>query len=455
MKVHGSRRVRRAVVSGDGKNLVSHAGTALLAELADRSGLTAAMSTAMEECGIAWRKHDPGVVLTHLAVAMADGADCLADFAMLGEQTELLGDVASVPTAWRCMQATTAHELRAIPVAMAKAREVIWAKHPPKDVVIDIDSTLVTAHSEKEDAAPTYKRGFGFHPIGAWCDTTDEPLAAILRPGNAGSNDTDDHLVVFDQAIAALPPAWRLGHEEDDDHSLVVHKVLVRADSAGAIHDFVDAVARANCEYSIGFPVNGLVRDALLLVQEEDWVPAREQDGTVRKGAQVVELTGLCDLSAWGDDVRLFCRRENPHPGAQLTLFDTQEGFRHTCFITNTKGRSAAWLERRHRGHARVEDRVRNWKDCGLKNLPFDGFARNQAWMTVSLVAGALLAWSKLTCFTGELKKAEPKTLRNRVLHVAGLVARRGRQLHLRLDESWPWTRELVRAFARLRAAFP
>ena len=455
--MHRSRSVRRVEVTTDGRNLVSHAGTAMLAELADRTGLTHRLSEAMAGCGISWHTHDPGVVLTHLAVAIADGADCLSDIDALRKKSELFGEVASVTTAWRAVKATTAPELRAIAKAVAKTREVVWAEAPPGDITIDCDATLLDVHSEKQDAAPTYKRGYGFHPLGAWCDTTGEPLALMLRPGNAGSNDADDHLELLDQAIGALPPEYHLGHEPGDDPGLVRHHILVRADSAGATHGFVSGLTEANIEYSIGHPVDQGVREALLSFQEEDWVEAIEADGTVRDGAQVAELTDLMDLSAWGEDARLICRREHPHPGAQLSLFDTSEGFRHTCFITNASALNfdAAVLELRQRGHARVEDRVRCWKDCGLQNLPFASFTQNLTWVATSLVAGALIAWAQMICLDGELKKAEPKTIRYRILHVAAVLVRRGRRLILRLDETWPWAGALRRAFLRLRTAFP
>jgi hypothetical protein len=475
LKVHRSRSVRRVKVRADGKNLVSHAGAGLLAELADRTGLTKAMSVAMADCGINWHTHDPGVVLTHLAVAIADGADCLADLAGLREQDELFGPVASVPTAWRAVQAATSVELRSIPAAVAAARAEVWAAAPPGDaLIIDFDATLVTAHSDKQDAAATYKRGYGFHPLGAWCDNTSEPLAAMLRPGNAGSNDADDHCNLLDAALAALPVTYQRGHDVGDHATEVVHPILVRADSAGATHDFVDALVEANCDFSIGYQIDTRVRDALMLVQEETWRPAIEHDGRRRDGAWVVELTDLIDLSGWPDGTRLICRRERPHPGAQLTLFDTAEGFRHTCFITNTvlhdtdnditddlagvggvAGDDAARLELRHRGHARVEDRVRSWKDCGLGNLPFEDYVRNQTWVAVSLIAGTLLAWCQMVCLDGDLTVAEPKTMRYRILHIAALLVRRGRQLILRLDETWPWSADLNHAFTRLRATFP
>jgi hypothetical protein len=456
LQVHRSRSVRRVKVTSDGENLVSHAGTALLAELADRTGLTRAMSVAMDDCGISWHTHDPGVVLTHLAVAIADGADCLADLAALREQAELFGPVASVPTAWRAVQATTSVELREIPKAVATARAKVWAAAPPgESITIDFDATLVTAHSDKQDAAPTYKRGFGFHPLGAWCDTTGEPLAAMLRPGNAGANDADDHLELLDLALGALPEDYRSGHDLGDSPDDVVHPILIRADSAGATHGFVRGIIEANCDFSIGYPIDGRVRDALVLVQEEDWEQAVELDGDIRLGAWVTELTPLVDTSAWSEDTRLICRRERPHPGAQLTLFDTSEGFRHTCFITNTAGEDIAALELRHRGHARVEDRVKTWKDCGLANLPFEGVVRNETWVALTLIAGALLAWTQMLCFDGALAKAEPKTLRYRFLHVAALLVRRGHGLILRLDETWPWADALADAFTRLRGAIP
>jgi hypothetical protein len=444
LKVQRSRAVAKVTVTTDGKNLVSHAGAALLAELADRVGLTVALSEAMADCGIAWRHHDPGVVLTHLAVAMADGADCLADFAAVREQAELFGPVASVPTAWRVLHHTAVSELRAIPEALAAARGRVWAAAPPAGpVVLDIDSTLVEAHSPKEDAAPTYTRGFGFSPMAVFCDNTAEPLAAMLRPGNASPYDSDDHLELFDRALRALPPEQRRG------------PIVVRADSAAASKAFVDELSFADVEYSIGFQMGPTAKNALLLAQEEDWVPALEADGSARHGAEVIELSELAELWRWPPDVRLIARRERPLPGAQLSLFDTVAGWRHTCFITNSDDADIAALELRHRGHARVEDRIRAWKDCGLANLPFEGFCANEAWLAVSLVALNLVAWSQLLCFEGSSAVAELKTVRHRLLHVAAVLARRGRRLFVRLDQTWPWSDELVAAFGALRGAFP
>lgn len=453
MKVHRSQSVRPVRVTTDGEGLVSHAGTALLAEMADRSGLTEAMSVAMGDCGISWHTHDPGVVLTHMAVAIADGADCLSHLGVLRNQGELFGPVASQATAWRAVQAVASPELRSIPVARAVARARVWAAGgAPDTVTLDFDATLVDAHSDKQDAAANYKKGFGFHPLGVWCDETNEALAAMLRPGNAGANTAADHIAMLDAALAQLPAQWQAGHECGDDTTAVVHPILARADSAGATHDFVDALLQRNIGYSIGFDVDGRVRSALMLAQEEDWVAAIETDGTKRPGAWVIELSELADLGTWPPNARLICRRERPHPGAQLSLFDIGEGFRHTCFITDSPG-EVATLELRQRGHARVEDRIRGAKACGLRNFPFEDFVRNQAWLVMVLIAQDLLAWTASVCLTGTLAKAEPATLRYRILHVAARLARRGRDLHLRIDENWPWRDQLDAAFGRLRAA--
>jgi hypothetical protein len=440
-------------VTTDGEGVTSHAGTVLLAEMADRSGLTRALSVAMGDCGISWHTHDPGVVLTHLAVAIADGADCLSKLAVLRNQEELFGPVASHPTAWRAVEAVAAVELAAIDTARATARERIWAAGgAPASVTLDFDATLVDAHSEKQCAKPTYKRGFGFHPLGVWCEETTEFLAGMLRSGNAGANNAADHVKMLDAALAQLPAEWRAGHAPGDHRDAVLHPILARADSAGATHGFVDALVARNIGFSIGFDIDGRVRDALMLVQEEDWERAVEADGRVRRGAWVTELTDLVDLGTWPAGVRLICRRERPHPGAQLSLFDTSEGFRHTCFLTGSAGEPPP-LELRQRRHARVEDRIRCAKACGLRNFPFEDFVRNEAWLAMVTVAQDLLAWTAMLCLDGALARAEPATLRYQLLHVAARLARRGRDLHLRIDETWPWRDQLDAAFGRLRTA--
>ena len=157
------------------------------------------------------------------------------------------------------------------------------------------------------------------------------------------------------------------------------------------------------------------------------------------------------DLSAWPQGSRLICRRERPHPGAQFTIFD-EHGYRYTCFLTDQEGQDLAELELCHRGRARVEDSIRAGKDTGMRNLPHHAFEHNQTWLEISLIAQDLLCWTKLICLDGELAKAEPKRLRQRLLHVAAKLVRHGRRTQLKLDRDWPWSQALAAAFTRLRA---
>jgi hypothetical protein len=448
--MNASRAANRVEVTLGGKGVTSRAGLVVVAELADRLGLTKAMSAAMSPIVKRRRRRDPGVALAHVALLLADGGDCLSDLAVLRDEPDLFGVVASDSTALRALESGWATE--AIIDARRVAREAAWsAGAAPETTTLDIDATLLDAHSDKEDAAATYKGGYGFHPLICFLDETTEALAGELRSGNAGANSAQDHREVLDAAISQLPGAWRAGHERGDDSDAVMHRILVRADSAGATHDFVDELIERNCEFSIGFQIDQKVRDALLLAQEEDWVPAIERDGTIRDGAFVTEVTEYLDLSRWGDDIRCFSRRERPHPGAQLSFFDIQEGMRHQCFITNSKG-DAAQLELRHRGHARVEDRIRDAKAMGMRNLPFRDVVPNNAWFQLVLCAMDLIAWTKALCLEGELAIAEPKRLRYALLHCAGRIVHSARRVTVRVQEGWPWQDQLVAAFTSVRA---
>ena len=298
---------------------------------------------------------------------------------------------------------------------------------------------LLTAHAEKERAAGNYKHGYGFHPLGCWLDETGEALAAILRPGNAGSNTAEDHFTVLGLALEQLPA-------EDLDR-----EILVRTDIGGCTHAFTADCRDAQIRFSVGYELSETVRAAILEVPETAWQQAINGDGEARDGAWVAELTDRLNLTAWPEGSRLIVRRERPHPGAQFTIFD-EHGYRHTCFLTDQDGQDIAALELRHRGRARVEDSIRAGKDTGMRNLPHHAFEHNQAWLEISLIAQDLLTWTKLICLDGELAIAEPKRLRHRLLHTAGRVVRHGRRTRLRLQADWPWAPALVAAFARLRA---
>ena len=429
----------RLKVSADGTHVVGHAGARLLSDLADATGLTHGLSVAMAPTKRRVRGHDRGQVVADLAVMIAGGGDAIPDLAVLRNQPDLFGEVASTPTAWRTLEAIDAAALERIAVARAAARAAVWASGAdPGFYVIDFDGTLITAHSEKEGAAPTYKRGFGHHPLLAFLDATGEALAGILRPGNAASNTTADHVDLLAMALAQLPV----------DPGAV--EVVARADSAALTHGFVDACRAAHVRFSIGFDLTAPIRAACLAVPARRWRPAVTADGRdEREGAEVAEITDLVDLGRWPDGTRAIARREEPHPGAQLTFTDL-DGHRFQVFITDQTDPDIAYLEALQRGRGRAENLICNAKDTGLTNLPSADMAINAAWLTTALIAHDLLAWCRLVALTGDLARAEPKRLRYCLLHAAGVVVRTGRRSRLRLAAGWPWADELVTAFTRV-----
>jgi hypothetical protein len=432
-------------VVADGEGLVSHAGAALLAEAADGLGLTAALSRALTGMRERRGRHDPGRVVRDLAVMLADGGDCLADLRAVRDQQVLFGPVASDATAFRVIDAIASDPalLDRLRAARAAARENAWnAGGAPERIVIDIDATLITAHSEKEGAAGTFKRGFGFHPLLAYLDGSREALAGVLRPGNAGANTAADHIEVVDLALEQLPRAV-----------VETAEVVVRTDSAAATHEFTDELRAARVRFLMGYDLTAGVRDAILGLPESAWRPAIRQDGQVREGAWVAELSDHLDLATWPQGTRVIVRRERPHPGAQLSFTD-HDGHRFLATLTDLPG-DAVELERTHRARASAEDRVRTAKQTGLENLPFREFEHNAVWLELSLIAQDLIAWTQRLALDGELAICEPKTLRYRLLHTAARLAFHARRATLRLQRSWPWGDALAAAFARLLALPP
>ena len=442
MKVtHDGRQVTVEVTS-DGDGLVSHAGSALLARVADKTGLTRALSMALSEPGLRAGSHDRGRVIRDLAVMLADGGDCLADLGAVGDQAALFGAVASTSTAFRMIDriAATPGLLDALRGAHARARERVWdLTGTPGRLTIDLDATLLTAHSDKEGAAGTRKGGYGFHPMLAYADETGEALAGELRPGNAGANTAADQIAVAEQALAQVPAACI----EDIE-------LLLRVDSAGACHELLDWCREARIAFSVGYDLTETVRTAILEIPDEDWVCSLDQDGAERPNGQVCEITDSLDLAGWPAGSRVLVRRERAHPGAQLSFTD-HDGHRFQTILTDQPGELAA-IERDHRGRARVEDHIRNDKDTGLENLPFRDFEHNRVWLEIVRLAHDLIAWTQRLLLSGELAKAEPKRLRYRLLHVAARLAFHARGARLHLQATWPWAGELAAAFAKLKA---
>jgi Transposase DDE domain group 1 len=433
-------------VAPDGEGLVSHAGAALLAEAADRVGLTGELSAALEGVRERRGRHDPGGVIRDLAVMLADGGDCLSDLRAVRDQQPLFGSVASDSTAFRLIDriAEEPELLDAVRAARARARERAWELGVrPERIVIDIDATLITAHTEKEGAAVNFKSGFGFHPLFAYLDESREALAGILRPGGAPAHSAQAQFDVLNQALGQLPV---------EVVSDLDTEIVMRIDAAGAATSLCQAAQDAGINFLVGFDLFTGVREAILSLPEDAWLPAIRQDGEQRDGAQVAEITDVerLDLTPWPEGSRVIVRRERPHPGAQLSFTDHEE-HRFQATLTDLKG-DAVEIECLHRGRAHAEDRIRAAKQTGIENLPFREFALNAVWLELSLIAQDLIAWTQSLCLEGELAICEPKALRYRLLHTAGRLAFHARRAALHLQASWPWAQQLAAAFARLRA---
>ena len=313
-------------------------------------------------------------------------------------------------------------------------------------IVVRLDATIVIAHSEgKQGSAATFKRTWGHHPLTAWCDNTGENLAVKLRDGDAGSNTAADHIEVLTAALTQIPSA----HRRD---------LLITCDGAGATKDLVNHITKLNAapgrrvHYSVGFDLDARARTAIAQLGDDTWDHVLNRKGEPRDldQAGVADLTGLLRQSAGGDrlknwpkDLRVIVRRERPHPGAQLCLMEEADGWRYQLLATNTQVGQLAFLEARHRVHARVEDNIRTGKNTGLGHLPSTQARINHAWCVAAGIAADLLAWLRLLCLDAGLARAEPKTLRYRILNTAARLVRGQRKKKIRIPESWPWANEL------------
>ena len=443
---------RRVQVRCGSESLISSSGASLLVEAARATGLARGLSQQLAPWRAARAVHDPGKVVLDLATAIALGGDCLSDLSVVRAQSDLFGRAASDPTVCRLVEALATDAdaaVAGIRAARAAARARAWRHRRPlgedAPVIIDLDATLVTAHSEKEGATSTFKYGFGHHPLLAFVDHgehgTGEPLAGLLREGRAGANDAADQITVLDAALAQLPEQER-------------PRVLVRGDTGAGVKAFLAHVHQLGLGYSVGMYASVPIQQALKCLPRQGWRAAVDVDGQPRDGAQVAELTRWLpdSFTGWPPGMRVLARRERPHPGAQLRLTD-EAGWRITLFATNTEGGRIADLELRHRLRARAEDRIRALKDTGLTNLPLHAFAKNVIWLELVQLAAELLTWTQTLAFDDHIARLwEPKRLRLRLLHVAGRIISSGRRHLLRLPRGWPWAGLITSGHQRLRA---
>jgi len=461
-------------VTGDGEGLVGHAGAVLLRKLADRAGLTAALGPALARRG-KLPLVDRGVALVSMAVAIVLGATSMSDITLLAHHEPVLGAEPSDTTVRRTLELADPRTLDKVARVRARVRAHVWkliaatpagfpwlriaGKLLAGWLVIDMDATLITARSDKECAAPTFKKGYGFHPLGAWLANTTESLAMLLRPGNAGSNTFAGHAAVLTAAIRQIPARMR-------------SRLLVRVDGAGASHELIShllslASRRRAVLFTCGWMITGADEAAIRLLPAAAGQPAVEQDGTVQDDKHVAEITHLLSRAAgWPGGLRWIVRRTKPSRRQirNLTAYERATGWRYSVIVTNVPAAGgipgvagshhAQFIDVLHREHAVVEDRVRTAKAMGLRNLPSKAWTVNCGWVLAANIAADLSAWCRLLGLhdCDDLKDAEPETLRYRFLSLPARLVRHARARVLKISRTWPWKDAFLACWQRLCA---
>ena len=454
MKCNSVREVR---VEGGGGGLVAHVGLHALGLFADRLGLGASLSCCVRWAGERAPVHDRGKVLTQAMLMLAGGGEACTDIEYLRAEGGLFGDVPSAPTLYRTLRSLDPAAVGDLWAAQAAVRERVWARRASGDaaapVVLDIDATLVEVHSEhKEGAAAHFKGGYGFHPLLCFSDDGDA-LGAVLRPGNAAANNIDDHVDLFDAAIGRLPVAVAAGHRAGDDADLVRCPVVLRTDSAGCSTKIAAACRDRNVGFSLVARRNDAIDSAIAKapVTDKRWQPAIKQNGDVRPGAAVADLTEYIDTADWPEGTRLIVRREPRHPGAQRSLFRS-DNWRYWGHWTD-RGGSAVDCDAHMRAHAVVEDHIAALKTAGLLRLPFADFDANAAWVALVCWARSLVVWfQQLACATTAFAGAAAKRLRWALWHTPGRLTRSGRRTTIRLPTNHPTTPHLTRIYDHIAA---
>jgi hypothetical protein len=465
---------RNLSVAADADGLIGHAGAVLLRKLADQCGLTPALGAALGRKG-KFPLIDRGMALVSMAVAIALGARTMSDIAVLTHQEPVFGTAPSDTTVRRTLELADPVTLDKIARARAAVRARVWqlvcarpagfpwlaiaGKLLAGWLVIDLDATLITARSDKEGAAPTFKSGYGFHPLGAWCANTAESLAMLLRPGNAGSNTFADHLAVLTAALRQIPSRMR-------------SKLLVRVDGAGASHELITHLLslssrRRTVLFTSGWMITAADEEAIRLLPATAWQTTVDQDGAVQEDKHAAEISHLLSRAGrWPAGLRWIVRRTRPsrRQARNLTAYERATGWRYSIICTNIPAvggipgvpgsHHAQFIDVLHRQHAIVEDGVRAGKSMGLHNLPSKTWVVNCGWVLAANLAADLAAWCRLLGLYDQedLKDAEPDTLRYRLLSLPARLVRHARQRVLKISRTWPWKEAFLACWQRLCA---
>jgi len=445
---------RPVVVGPGGTGVAAHVGLHALCAFADRLGLGDELSSAIPRPRERAPLHDRGKVLVHAMAMLAGGGEACSDIEFLRSEQSLFGFVPSDSTLWRTFHEITPATRDEVKRAIANVRAEVWRRSSAttgsEPVVLDVDASFVEIHTEHKAGTGPNKDGYGFHPLLCFADATVELLSAMLRPGNAGANDVADHIVVLDEALAQLPGEIAHGHGVGDEASLVRRDVVIRADSAGCTAGFLAGLRARNVGFAVVARSTRQITEAIFstLGHEELSVPAVRQDGELREGAAVMELTELVDLASFPEGTRLIVRREPLHPGAQQSLFPSLD-YRYWGRYTDQDGDPVA-LDAFIRAHAHVEEHISRLKDSGLCRFPISNLEANRNWLMVLAAAADLVRWFQLLCLDGALSRARPKQLRWSVFHAPGRLVRSARREFVRILDGWPSAEALLTAYRRI-----
>jgi hypothetical protein len=416
-------------VDFDDERVVSDAGIALVATLAQRLGIEGLVQRWVRLCGDRPGACNAGRKVVALIYAMALGADCIDDCQLLraGRTRRLLGGWLPAPsTLGTFLRAFTFGHVRQLDRVLGEALKRAWAAGAGPGsgrLVVDVDSFVGEVHGyDKQGAAFGYTRKRGYHPLVASRAETGEVLHVRLRKGSA--NTARGALRFVCELIARVERAGATGVK------------LLRADSGFWNNKLIARLERAGWQYSIGVRLQGPVKDAIEAIPEREWRPL--EDYPDEGEAQIAEtILG---------SRRLIVRRTRL-VGAQAELWPD---WRHFAFITN-RTEPLELVESEHRQHAVVELAIRDLKDHALAHFPSGKFNANAAWTVIACLAHNLLRWTTLIGLPGHTVRAA-RTIRRRLLALPGRLTRSARRWTLHLPARWPWQHDFVRALARIRA---
>ncbi|MDP9696801.1 UNVERIFIED_ORG: hypothetical protein J2X79_004384 [Arthrobacter globiformis] len=441
-------------VAGTGQSLVSHAGLNVVTSFVDALGFRGLCEDRLGQFVPSGARHRPGSLLGSLGVMLAAGGEHVTALDILRASPGLFGQVPSNATVSRFFERTVANpelfgygfetltrELRARAWDAAGNRNPALRETPGHPLIIDLDATLVTSHSDKEKVAGTRIRAVTGSPRLSPVSITARPTAPGKSSLSCCARATRAPTAPMTTSTCSKPPPpnWPASFH-DAEGRLDGKRILVRTDSAGASRKFLWYLHAAGAQFSVSYPVPAAKAHMIDWINDKkNWQPALDQHGTERTDAWVINATDIIPLADYPPGTSIFLRAEPLHPGAQPTLLDL-DGHRITAFLTNSPRWHGPFLDARHRARGRCENRIKTLKNTGLGKLPFFDFAANQAWANIAALASNLVSWLQLTALPDchQARVWDIKRWRYRLFATAGKIITRARCRQLLVPDVAP-----------------